>query len=481
MDPSKEYADIARGIEGFLNLQPLLNSIQDILNCYFPAAYLVAFVLLVVGTMREFLFPETRRFMQNLLRAVLLVAAISFLPSFMNWCDQAFKALAELPAAQTIAFGDSRYAIKAGGGGSSVTAIEQVLQSKITVSNAATGGSVSSDSSTKGTPQFSGNPLDIGKNVETVWNYIVGRGVNLVWQILFAIYLLCLLLCKFIIVLMQFLQKVTIMGFKLYAPIAVAEYAHHSLKSKSTAFFLTFAGVMTWPVGWSIINAVTLGVLKSIPGPQDQNFATLMVAIVLAIPVLLWVVIGHVVAPVYMQKVVMRGGGVIQGFVGTMYSAVGAGSMAAYAAVPRSLADGLRNSRRVQEEECGAKASRVPFQSKGFEGFDLVADNLFGSGAGEKREKHSAHAGKASGGRQSSAGRLADVGTGALDAGAGLMGRVGSAARFIGHAIAEGGGDGAGLDYRALATFAPLTANSGSSTYRINRSSLQARKYLSDE
>ena len=481
MYPSKEYADIARGIEGFLNLQPLLNSIQDILNCYFPAAYLVAFVLLVVGTMREFLFPETRRFMQNLLRAVLLVAAISFLPSFMNWCDQAFKALAELPAAQTIAFGDSRYAIKAGGGGSSVTAIEQVLQSKIAVSNAATGGSVSSGLSTKGAPQLSGNPLDIGKNVETVWNYIVGRGVNLVWQILFAIYLLCLLLCKFIIVLMQFLQKVTIMGFKLYAPIAVAEHAHHSLKSKSTAFFLTFAGVMTWPVGWSIINAVTLGVLKSIPGPQDQNFATLMVAIVLAIPVLLWVVIGHVVAPVYMQKVVMRGGGVIQGFVGTMYSAVGAGSMAAYAAVPKSLADGLRNSRRVREEERGAKASRASFQRKGFEGFDLVADNLFGSEAGEKRGKHSAHAGKASGGRQASAGRLADVGTGALDAGAGLMGRMGSAARFIGHAIAEGGGDGAGLDYRALATFAPLTANSGSSTYRINRSSLQARKYLSDE
>jgi hypothetical protein len=86
--PSKGYADIARGIEGFLNIQPLLNSIQDILNGYFPPAYLIAFVLLVVGTMREFLFPETRRFMQNLLRAVLLVAAISFLPSFMNWSYQ---------------------------------------------------------------------------------------------------------------------------------------------------------------------------------------------------------------------------------------------------------------------------------------------------------------------------------------------------------------------------------------------------------
>src|SRR5215471_13498756 len=112
MDPSKDYADIARGIEGFLNLQPLLNSIQSILNEYMPAAYMIAFVLLVVGTMREFLFPETRRFMQNLLRAVLLVAAIGFLPSFMDWCDQEFRALADLPGTRAISFGDSHYAIK---------------------------------------------------------------------------------------------------------------------------------------------------------------------------------------------------------------------------------------------------------------------------------------------------------------------------------------------------------------------------------
>jgi len=103
--------------------------------------------------------------MQNLLRAVLLVATISFLPSFMNWCDQAFKALAELPAAQTIAFGDSRYAIKPGGDGWNVTAIEQVLESKIAVSNAGKVSSSSNRSATQGVPQLSGNPLDIGKNV----------------------------------------------------------------------------------------------------------------------------------------------------------------------------------------------------------------------------------------------------------------------------------------------------------------------------
>ena len=272
------------------------------------------------------------------------------------------------------------------------------------------------------------------------------------------------------------------MGFKLYAPIGVAEYAHHSLKSKSTAFFLTFVGIMTWPVGWSIVNAVTLGVLKSIPGPQDQNFATLIVAIVLAIPVLLWVVIGHIVAPVYMQKIVMRGGGVIQGFVGTMYSAVGAGSMAAYAAVPRGLADGVRKGRPERDDGRGTKLCRRPYQSKGLEGFHLVPANSIGSDAGKKSGKHSMGADKfSSGGREASTGRLADAGAGALDAGAGLMGRMGSAARFIGHAIAEGAGDGAGLDYRALATFVPLSANSRSSTYRANRSSFRARKYLSEE
>src|ERR1700719_5057705 len=112
---------------------------------------------------------------------------------------------------------------------------------------------------------------------------------------------------------MQFVQKVVVVAFKLYTRIAVAEYAHRSLRSKAVGFFLTFVGVLTWPVGWSLVNTVTLGIFKSLPAPQDQNFATLMIAIVLAIPVLLWVLIGHVIAPVFVQKVVIRGGAVTRG------------------------------------------------------------------------------------------------------------------------------------------------------------------------
>jgi hypothetical protein len=211
-----------------------------------------------------------------------------------------------------------------------ITQLEQVLQAKIKGSDFGKSGSGNQAAKSQQAPQFSSNPLDFGKDVGMAWSYIAGFTQNLVWEILFAIYLLCLLLCKVIILLMQFVQKVVVIGFKLYTPIAVAEYAHRSLKSKAVAFFLTFVGVLSWPVGWSLVNTVTLGIFKSLPAPQSQDFATLIIGIVLAIPVLLWVLIGHVAAPIFVQKVVTRGGAVIQGFAGTMVSAVGASSMAIY-------------------------------------------------------------------------------------------------------------------------------------------------------
>jgi hypothetical protein len=295
---------------------------------------------------------------------------------------------------------------------------------------------------------------------------------------LFAIYLLCLLLCKVIIVLMLFLQKVTVMGFKLYAPIGVAEYAHRSLRGKSTSFFLTFVGIMTWPVGWSIVNAVTLGVLKSVPSPQDQNFATLNLGIVLVIPVLLWVVIGHVIAPIYMQKMVIRGGGVIQGFVGTMFSAVGTGAMATQSAMLGGWADWLRSSQRTRED--GSGGNRRPSGRKAFEPLEWSADQFPDFAASKYGQSDLAGTGKTFRGQGNPARRLADFGIGVLDAGAHLAHRMGNAARFIGHAVAEGS-DGASLDYRALAAFAPQSANARIPINRANRSSLQARKYLSEE
>jgi ABC-type amino acid transport system permease subunit len=177
---------------------------------------------------------------------------------------------------------------------------------------------------------------------------------------------------------MQFLQKIVVLGFKLYTPIAIAEYAHRSLKSKATGFFLTFVGVLAWPVGWSLVNAVTFGIFKSLPAPQNQNFATLMIAIVLAVPVLLWVLIGHVMAPIFVQKVVIRGGSVIQGFAGTVFSAVGASSMAIYSSGLTRSANGFRNIKENHGQDV-AEARSAGYSRKQREG-DYILGPFDGSG-----------------------------------------------------------------------------------------------------
>jgi hypothetical protein len=476
---SEAYASLTGALDKFLNLEPLVKSIESVLNDYRPAAYAIAFILLVVGVMREFLYPETRRFFNAVLQAVLLVATISFASNLIDWCDQASKALAQLPTAQTVSFGDGSYSMKPGEA-PTITQLEQVLQTKIQGGGFEDGNSAKNSKTTQNSPQFSANPLDFGRDVGVAWSLIAGFTQNLVWEILFAIYLLCLLLCKVIIILMQFLQKVIVIGFKLYTPIAVAEYAHRSLKSKAMGFFLTFVGVLAWPVGWSLVNAVTFGVFKSLPVPQNQNFATLMIAIVLAIPVLLWVLIGHVMAPIFVQKVIIRGGAVIQGFVGTVFSAVGASSMAIYGGGLSGSANGFR--RLGQNHGQDVFAARAGGYSRDQSPGNAMLDPLGGSGTtrGETgvRTASSFFPDRKESDRAKR--ELSSFGAGMMGAGAAMMNRFGSVARFIGHAVVEGSGDGSGLEYRALTAFAPIGSNR-SSTNQTNRSSLQARRYLDEQ
>ena len=56
-------------------------------------------------------------------------------------------------------------------------------------------------------------------------------------------------------------------------------------------------------------------------------------------------------------------------------------------------------------------------------------------------------------GREQAKHGLSGVGAGMMGAGAAVMNRFGSVARFIGHAVVEGSGDGSGLEYRAITAF----------------------------
>jgi hypothetical protein len=429
--------------------------------------------------MREFLYPEPRRFFEAILRAVLLVASISFATNFIDWLNQAAQALAELPAAEQVNLGGESYSIKPGHA-PAITQFEGVLQAKIIGSDFSKDGSGNGAVNVQKAPQFSSNPLDLGKDVGIAWSYIAGFAQNLAWEILFAIYLLCLLLCKVIIILMQFVQKVVVFGFKLYTPIALAEYAHRSLKSKALGFFLTFAGVLTWPVGWSLVNTVTLGIFKSLPAPQNQNFATLMIAIVLAIPVLLWVLIGHVLAPIFVQKAVIRGGAVIQAFAGTVFSAVGASSMALYGGGLAGSASWLAQMKQStgRDEPIASPVEYAPNRQAGEPVFEAP-----GASTGDQAESGEPGRSRIFRGKreQPPAGQESlGMGAGVLGAGAAMVNRFGSVARFILHALVEGSGDGTGLEYRALAAFGPSGTNSRISTQLANRSSLQARRYIDE-
>ncbi len=473
------YTSATGALDGFLNLDPLVVSIQRILNDYQPAAYGIAFVLLTVGTMREFLYPETRRFLEALLRAVLLVASVNLAPNFIDWCDQAARALAELPAAEQVNFGAWSYSIKSGQT-PAITQLEQVLQTKIGGSGFNQNSSGNHAANDQNAPQFSSNPLDFGKDVGIAWSYIAGFAQNLAWEILFGIYLLCLLLCKVIILLMQFLQKVVVIGFKLYTPIAVAEYAHRSLRSKAVGFFLTFVGVLGWPVGWSLVNTVTLGIFRSLPAPQDQNFATLLMAIVLAIPILLWVLIGHVIAPVFVQKVVIRGGAVIQGFAGTIFSAVGASSMAIYSGGLAGSAALLSSMKQNSGRDAG-EAQPLDYVPKAkSREISPEPQSMPAGDPGEFGPQNQNPFFRGSRGSEQAMRGLSGLGPGVMGAGAALMNRFGSVARFIGHAVVEGSGDGSGLEYRALAAFGPNGRNFRTGSNQANRSSLQARRYIDE-
>jgi hypothetical protein len=236
--------------------------------------------------------------------------------------------------------------------------------------------------------------------------------------------------------------------------------------------------VLIWPVGWSLVNAVTMGILKSVPAPGGQNFVTLLIAIVAAIPVFLWILIGYVVAPIYVQKVVTRGGAAIQGFVGTMISTVGQSSAAAVAgalgAPAAVLSVGRGNGGR------GGQKTRSEGSSPGSERMFAESGGGTVSGFGDSSESYAAP-----GERRHGVGGVFGIGAGVIGAGAAMAKpvaavmaaggpvarRFGSAAQFIGHAAAEGAGETSGMESRAIRLI-----DDGSR--RANRSSLRARGYV---
>lgn len=342
MDLIQNYNNWEKGLNGFLNLTPLLKQIRGIADDYRPATMMIAFVLLVFGTMRGFLHGDIHRFFQNLLRTMILVCLIGNTNDLITLFQNAANGLADWPVTRQISLGALKFNFTTGGR----PVIEELLgvlqektQSALTTKNQASGGSASPGTGGKsatGGLNVIGLAISAGQTVtKQAVDWLLEPTRNIVWQVLFGLYLLSLLLCKAVIVLMAFLQGVLVILFGLYAPIGFAELSIQSFKHKGQGFFLTFVGLLCWPIGWSFVNAVTLELFQALPAPQNQSFPTLIAAIVASVPILLWVFVGHVLCPTFAQKVVIRGGAAIQAMAGAMVGVMALGTANAYSGLLR--------------------------------------------------------------------------------------------------------------------------------------------------
>jgi hypothetical protein len=316
-------------------LTAIVNGMQNVANQIEPIFLCVAFVLLVFGTMRGFMQNDLRHLFGNLVRVVILVALIGNWTLVTGIVTNAVNTVCSLQISANFGVLTNNQTMTTSAR-MDIGTLTQLLESKATGS---TTGLVLSQNTQQtnsqaqqagGLPQllsFFSNPGgQIQQAGQAAWQSALSSVTHTLCVVLYTIFLLALLLCELIVVLMEVLQSCILVFLGLYVPIGFAEFSIPSLRGQAEGFFKAYIGVQCWPIGWVFVNVVTIALCKNLIAPNQENFAQLLIAILWTVPVLLWVVIGHILAPFYTQKIVVRGGAELQGFVGAMISAVGGAS-----------------------------------------------------------------------------------------------------------------------------------------------------------
>ena len=291
------------------NLTQIIPNIQKLAYQIAPFFYCIAFVLLVFGSMRGFLHNDRQRFFGNLLRVVILIALMGSWPAIKGAVSNAVNAFCSVQVnsdlfSQSKISGLGLQTNSNDSGQLNVSALENVIMQK---------------GLAQMTPSWQ----------QTVLNFLTPV-THYLCMILYAIYLLALVVCQLIVAGMNLLQQCVLILFDLYVPIGLAEFSVPNLRGQAETFFKAYLGVQCWPIGWILANVVTVALFNCLVPPSPENAIGIVLAIVVCIPIVLWMVIGYVLAPFYVQKVVMRGGAELQAFAGAMISAVGGTSGAFY-------------------------------------------------------------------------------------------------------------------------------------------------------
>jgi len=316
-------------------LTAIVTGMQNVANQIEPIFLCVAFVLLVFGTMRGFMQNDLRHFFGNLVRVIILVALIGNWTLVTGIVSNAVNAICSLQISANFGALTNNQTMTTSAR-MDIGQLTQLLQAKAAGSATTPGqGQTTSPANSQAQSQFlnSFNPVNqVQQAGQALWQNALSSMTHALCAVLYTIFLLALLLCELIVVLMEVLQNCILVFLGLYVPIGFAEFLIPGLRGQAEAFFKTYIGVQCWPIGWVFVNVVTIALCQNLIAPNQENLGQLLIAILWCVPVLLWVVIGHVLAPFYTQKIVTRGGAELQGFVGAMISAVGGSTGSVYGA-----------------------------------------------------------------------------------------------------------------------------------------------------
>jgi hypothetical protein len=434
-----------------LHLQEILASMQNIERQLQPLVVVVAFVLLVFGTMRGFLEPDSRKFMQNLLRAIIIVCLIGHWFQIKQWIGYASDALGHYQVTVNLAAlgqGSRQIAVA-----DNVDQIRSIINEKIVQ---------------KGDPRNQLNGWDLLNPFQAAMKLFNANVSHLLSAVLWHIYMGTLFICEWIIVMMNFLQQAIVIFLDLYVPIALAEFSVRGLQSQGQLFFKSYIGVHAWPVGWVFANLVTFALLQALQAPSADKPVEILTAIVWSVPILLWVIVGHVIGPFYAQKVVVRGGTELQAFAGAMIASVGGTTGAAYAGAFRFGAGKIRAFGQSMISPKGRIETGSDGLSESSAGWadapDFAGHSQYASASGSPR--------RSTGWGRALLGYGAEKSAQASDFAAGVSETGGNLARTLGASISSASGNRLGpegtFQFGSFRRTEPGT----------NRSSLRARTYL---
>ena len=293
-----------------VRLDDVLAAMGDLESQIHGCAVALGFVFLVLGTMQGFFSGSPNKFFYQIVRSLILVSLICAWNSVEGTIGGVVKSFRNYPVRITLK--GSNQSI--GPGPLDISTLEFMISQKL---GKDVNGLVSSQS------QETVNVPLLGNAINEVLTAI-HRTTHLVDLVLYGIFLFLVVLCQLIIRLMEFLQQAILILFRFYVPIGLSFHSSPSLSSLGHGFFRHYFGVQCWPIGWAFVNLVTFALVSQLSAPKPDDIGSLLLAIAAFLPIVLWVLLGHLIGPFYAQKIITHGGQALQGMIGGVVAASGA-------------------------------------------------------------------------------------------------------------------------------------------------------------